>query len=69
MRTAAEIVSPVLAQPVDVTREEQVRAFVQAAHARFGRVDICVTNAGGPPSKPFSEVPIADWHAAVDLNS
>jgi 3-oxoacyl-[acyl-carrier protein] reductase len=68
MTTAAEIPSQVFAQPVDVTKEDQVRAFVQATHARFGRLDICVTNAGGPPSKPFSEASVADWRAAVDLN-
>lgn len=60
--------SDIFAQPVDVTQQDRVRAFVQATHARFGRIDICVTNAGGPPSKPFDQTSIADWRAAVDLN-
>ena len=67
-QTAAEIPAEVLAQPVDVTVEAQVRGFVSAVLARFGRIDICVTNAGGPPAKSFSETTLADWRAAVDLN-
>ena len=35
---------------------------------RFGRLDICVANAGGPPSKSFAETSIEDWRAAADLN-
>src|SRR5580692_5975111 len=41
----------VLARALDVTQHEQVRAFVSEVAARFGRLDICVANAGGPPSK------------------
>ncbi len=43
----------VLACATDVGDYEQVQKFVAAASERFGRVDICVANAGGPPSKPF----------------
>src|ERR1041385_8704757 len=54
-RTAEEIRretgAGVLALPVDVTVPDQVRGFVRAAIERFGRIDICVANAGGPPSK------------------
>ena len=38
-------------RPVDVTEEAAVRAFVAETEAKFGRIDICVTNAGGPPAK------------------
>jgi 3-oxoacyl-[acyl-carrier protein] reductase len=31
-------------------------------------VDICIANAGGPPSKSFAETSVEDWRAAVDLN-
>jgi 3-oxoacyl-[acyl-carrier protein] reductase len=58
----------VLARPVDVTRYEQVRSFVATTVERFGRVDICVTNAGGPPAKPFSETTVEDWQNGVNLN-
>jgi 3-oxoacyl-[acyl-carrier protein] reductase len=53
---------------VDVTVEAQVRGFVEAVMRKFGRVDICVTNAGGPPAKRFADTSIEDWRSAVDLN-
>ena len=58
----------VLARAVDVTDYEQVRRFVAETHQRFGRVDVCVTNAGGPPAKPFRETTVEDWQAGVNLN-
>jgi 3-oxoacyl-[acyl-carrier protein] reductase len=58
----------VLVRPVDVTVYEQVRGFVAETQEHFGRVDICVTNAGGPPAKPFSETTVEDWQAGVNLN-
>jgi|SRR5947209_7924616 len=65
---AGQMTSEVFTRQVDVTQEDQVRSFVQATHARFGRVDICITNAGGPPAMPFSDASVADWRAAIDLN-
>jgi len=58
----------VLARPVDVTVYEQVKAFVAETQNHFGRVDVCVTNAGGPPAKPFSDTTVEDWQAGVNLN-
>jgi len=52
---------------VDVTKEDAVREFVADVENEFGRVDICVTNAGGPPSKKFLDITIEEWRAAVDL--
>jgi 3-oxoacyl-[acyl-carrier protein] reductase len=57
-----------LAAAVDVTQEDQVREFVRRVNERFGRVDICVTNAGGPPAKPFEATTVEDWRRAIDLN-
>ena len=64
----AETGAEVMAQPVDVTVYDQVRDFVRQATERFGRIDICVANAGGPPSKTFAETTVADWEAAAGLN-
>jgi 3-oxoacyl-[acyl-carrier protein] reductase len=58
----------VLARAVDVTNADQVRAFVAETVEHFGRLDICVANAGGPPSKSFAETSVEDWRKAVDLN-
>lgn len=52
----------------DVADDLRVRPFVEAVHRRFGRIDICVTNAGGPPAKPFLETSIAEWDSAYQLN-
>lgn len=62
--TGAEVVTRTL----DVSVHDDVRRFVGEIVHRFGRVDICIANAGGPPSKPFSETSTADWQAAVNLN-
>jgi len=53
---------------VDVTQQDQVRNFVGDVAARFGRIDICVTNAGGPPAKTFLNITPEEWQAAVQLN-
>lgn len=70
--TAAEIHNAtgaeVLARSLDVTVYDQVRGFVTETFAHFGRVDICVANAGGPPAKPFSQTSVEDWQAGVNLN-
>ena len=67
-RTAAEIPADPLAECVDVTAEAQVHAFVDNVLRKFGRIDICVTNAGGPPAKKFDATSTEDWRAAVELN-
>jgi 3-oxoacyl-[acyl-carrier protein] reductase len=54
-------------QALDVTDYGAVRSFVAAVEKRFGRVDICVTNAGGPPAKKFAEISVEEWRVAVDL--
>ena len=60
--------SDVMARRVDVTKHSQVKAFVAETMEAFGRVDICVANAGGPPSKSFAETTIEDWERATGLN-
>ncbi len=57
----------ILHKTVDVRNEGEVASFVAAVEARFGRVDICVTNSGGPPSKLFADTRTEDWQSAIDL--
>lgn len=57
-----------LTQSLDVADESEVRSFVAATHQRFGRIDVCVPNAGGPPAKPFLETTMEDWERAWLLN-
>lgn len=58
----------VMTRALDVTGYEDVRRFVADTAARFGRVDICVANAGGPPTKTFAETTVDEWHRAAELN-
>ncbi|HVT99106.1 MAG TPA: SDR family oxidoreductase [Acidobacteriaceae bacterium] len=55
-------------QTFDVGDPAGVQAFVEAAYARFGRVDVCVPNAGGPPAKPFLDTTLEEWERTWHLN-
>jgi 3-oxoacyl-[acyl-carrier protein] reductase len=55
----------VLAVPADVSRPDDVSRLVLSAIARFGRIDILITNAGGPPSGNFESLGPDKWDAAV----
>jgi 3-oxoacyl-[acyl-carrier protein] reductase len=58
----------VITAALDVTDEAAVKKFVGQVADRFGSVDICVTNAGGPPSKMFLATTTEEWHRAAELN-
>src|SRR4029077_19060034 len=60
--------SEVFAEALDVTDAEVVRRFVAAVAGKFGGVDICITNAGGPPGKGFLAGSNNDWRKAIDSN-
>src|SRR5437762_9095980 len=57
----------VLARAADVSRPGDVAALVDAALARFGRVDVLVTNSGGPPPGRFEALDAAAWQRAAEL--
>jgi 3-oxoacyl-[acyl-carrier protein] reductase len=57
-----------LTQAFDVTDPAAVSRFVAVVAAKFGSVDICVTNAGGPPAKGFLASTLEDWQKAIDAN-
>src|SRR5580700_903771 len=52
---------------LDVTNADAVRDFVEGVERKFGRIDICVTNAGGPPSKKFLDTTPDEWRTAANL--
>jgi len=64
----SETQAEVFAQALDVTDADAVRGFVAAVADKFGGVDICVTNAGGPPAKNFLSVTPDEWRKSVDMN-
>jgi NAD(P)-dependent dehydrogenase (short-subunit alcohol dehydrogenase family) len=57
----------VLAVPADVTKAEDVEAFISQTLARFGRIDILVNNAGTSSAAGFERVDDADWYRDIDL--
>jgi 3-oxoacyl-[acyl-carrier protein] reductase len=70
-RTANEIAAAtgadILALPCDVSRADEVARLVQSAVERFGRIDVLVTNGGGPPAGPFDSFSADAWEAATRL--
>jgi 3-oxoacyl-[acyl-carrier protein] reductase len=61
--TGARVV-PVTA---DLSKPEDVATLAQKALAALGRVDVLVTNSGGPPPGTFESTPPGAWKAAVDI--
>ncbi len=57
----------VLAEPADVTRVEDIEAFVAGTVARFGGIDILVNNAGTSAAAAFDHVDDRAWQADFDL--
>lgn len=61
-RSAGVRVVPVTA---DTSTPEGTGRVADAAIEEYGRVDVLVTNTGGPPAGPFEDHPPEAWHAAV----
>jgi 3-oxoacyl-[acyl-carrier protein] reductase len=51
----------------DVAKPAEVSSLVGRALDVFGRVDVLVTNSGGPPPGTFESTPPEAWRAAVDI--
>jgi 3-oxoacyl-[acyl-carrier protein] reductase len=58
----------VLPQTADVTDVDAVKRFVAEVVKKFGRIDVCVANSGGPPAKNFLSTTLEEWRRAVDVN-
>jgi 3-oxoacyl-[acyl-carrier protein] reductase len=61
---ARETNARTLAVVADVASADDCRRFVETAAAEFGRLDILVTNTGGPRPGGFEGVSADDWEAA-----
>lgn len=73
INAAAQDISRETAEPVvpcvgDVTVPDQVRDLVAGVIDRFGRIDILVTNAGGPPAGMAGDFTVDDFRRATELN-
>lgn len=58
----------VLSVATDLSDPAGVQQVVNTALRELGRVDILVTNTGGPPAGPFESHTPDVWHAAVRQN-
>lgn len=59
----------VAAEPADAGRESEIDRVVDAALARWGRIDVLVNCAGNVgPRGPLEETDWSAWRAAIDLN-
>jgi NAD(P)-dependent dehydrogenase (short-subunit alcohol dehydrogenase family) len=57
----------VLAQRADVSRVEDLEAFVDATVARWGRIDGVVHNAGRASGGPIEKIDDAAWESDIQL--
>jgi 3-oxoacyl-[acyl-carrier protein] reductase len=58
----------ILALPCDVTETEAPENLVSRTIERFGRLDVLVSNAGGPPHGPFEAHDDQVWQTAFEAN-
>jgi NADP-dependent 3-hydroxy acid dehydrogenase YdfG len=52
----------------DVTDAAQVKALVDGAVAKHGRIDVMLNNAGLMPHSPLERARIDDWDRTIDVN-
>jgi 3-oxoacyl-[acyl-carrier protein] reductase len=57
----------VLAHPCDLAVRGEPARLVDACLERFGRLDVLIANAGGPPTGTLATLAREDWDTAVDL--
>ena len=57
----------VWSQPCDVTDEAQVQALIEAAAARFGRIDVLVNNAGLGGTASVLDMTDEQWFRVLDV--
>lgn len=57
----------VIGVAADVSNSSDVARLVRTGVERFGRIDILVTNAGGPPAGQFESFTIDQWEEATRL--
>jgi len=52
----------------DLMSEDQIYNLIDKVVSKFGRIDILVHNAGGPPSGPIDKISSEEWTDSIDLN-
>ncbi|MDH5680052.1 MAG: SDR family oxidoreductase [Spirochaetota bacterium] len=54
--------------PCDLTLKDQRETLISSILQKHKKVDILITNSGGPPTGPFVDFSEADWLSAFQLN-
>ncbi|MFX1277144.1 MAG: SDR family oxidoreductase [Promethearchaeota archaeon] len=52
----------------DLTVEDDIKDLINETMKEFGRIDILIHNAGGPPSGSIDSINSDDWMRSIDLN-
>ena len=65
LRTAGR---EVVGHVTDVRDSESVQSAVDLSVSRFGRLDVCVSNAGVYPNRPVVEMDEEEWDRVLDTN-
>ncbi|RWR12430.1 SDR family oxidoreductase [Siminovitchia fortis] len=52
----------------DITNPDDIRRTVKHTVDVFGRIDILINNAGGPPAGSFEDLNDQDWQRSFELN-
>ncbi|OKK17194.1 oxidoreductase [Streptomyces sp. CB00455] len=55
-------------QELDVTDAADMKAFVDGARRKFGRIDVLVNNAGVMPLSPLDALRTDEWDRMIDVN-
>jgi 3-oxoacyl-[acyl-carrier protein] reductase len=56
---------PVTALTADISDPAEIGRLVDAARQSLGKIDILVTNCGGPPAGTFSDLSRQDWEKGI----
>ncbi|MFD0675121.1 SDR family NAD(P)-dependent oxidoreductase [Cohnella sp. GCM10027633] len=67
-RSSEQIRSEHAVYEMDVRSEEQVADVVSAVHARYGKIDILLNNAGYGEFLSFLDAPLAHFEEMMDVN-
>jgi NAD(P)-dependent dehydrogenase (short-subunit alcohol dehydrogenase family) len=61
--------APVLVEPADVSKPEDVTRLFETAYRRFNRLDLLFNNAGsGAPPVPLEDLTFEQWQGVVSVN-
>ncbi|ALP38147.1 oxidoreductase [Paenibacillus sp. IHB B 3084] len=55
-------------QQLDVTKRDQMEAFIKYAEKTFGRVDVILNNAGVMPLSKLEALKVEEWDRMIDVN-